>query len=75
MLNRGTTAATGVPLQLEMDGRVVQTLTVNVEPGASASVTFAPLTITADNTRASVRLGTARSNRPTRWCETTSSTS
>jgi hypothetical protein len=59
VLNRGTAAANGVPLQLEMDGRVVQTLTANVEPGASASVTFAPLTITANNTRASVRLGTA----------------
>ena len=59
VLNRGTTAASGVPLQLEMDGRVVQTLTANVEPGASASVTFAPLTITANNTRASVRLGPA----------------
>ena len=59
VLNRGTTAAAGVPLQLEMDGRAVQTLSTNVEPGASASVTFAPLTITANNTRASVRLGTA----------------
>ena len=57
VLNRGTTAAAAVPLQLEMDGRVVQTLTASVEPGASATVTFAPLTITAANTRASVRLG------------------
>ena len=59
VLNRGTAAAAGVPLQLEMDGRVVQTLTANVQPGASAAVTFAPLTITANNTRASIRLGTA----------------
>jgi hypothetical protein len=59
VLNRGAEAANNVPLQLEMDGRVVQTLTVNVAPNSAASTTFAPLTITAANTRAAVRLGAA----------------
>jgi hypothetical protein len=59
VLNRGAAAVTNVPLQLEMDGRVVQTMPVSVHPNASASTTFAPITITGANTRASVRLGTA----------------
>ena len=58
VLNRTATAATAIPVQLEMDGRIVQTLSVNVEGGASATATFAPVSIAATTTRATVRLGT-----------------
>ncbi len=59
VINRTATAAADVPIHLEMDGRVVQDLKVSVAPTASASVSFAPVTITAPNTRAMVRLGAA----------------
>jgi hypothetical protein len=59
VLNRTSTPATDVPIQLEIDGRVVQDLKISAGPTASATVSFAPLTITQPNTRAVVRLGTA----------------
>ena len=59
VLNRTATAATDVPINLEIDGRIVQDLKISVAPSASASISFAPLTITSPNTRAVVRLGTA----------------
>ena len=59
VLNRTAAAAGDVPIHLEIDGRVVQDLRVSVAPNGSASVSFAPLTITAPNTRAVVRLGAA----------------
>jgi hypothetical protein len=59
VINRTGTAAADVPIHLEMDGRIVQDLKVSVAPAASASVSFAPVTITAPNTRAAVRLGAA----------------
>ena len=59
VLNRTSTPATDVPILLEVDGRVVQDLKITVGPAASATVSFAPLTITAPNTRAVVRLGAA----------------
>jgi len=57
VLNRTATPATAVPVQLEMDGRIVQTLSLDVAGSASASVTFAPVSIAATPTRATVRLG------------------
>ncbi|MDP3716970.1 MAG: BatA and WFA domain-containing protein [Acidobacteriota bacterium] len=57
VLNRTTAPAAAVPVQLEMDGRIVQTLTVDVAGSASATVTFAPVSIAATTTRATVRLG------------------
>ncbi|HUQ89481.1 MAG TPA: BatA and WFA domain-containing protein [Vicinamibacterales bacterium] len=57
MINRTATAANDVTIQLEIDGRVVQDLKISAAPNASATVSFAPLTITAPNTRAVVRLG------------------
>lgn len=57
VLNRTAAEATAVPVQLEMDGRIVQTLPVNVAGNASATVTFAPVSIAATITRATVRLG------------------
>jgi len=57
VLNRTAAEATAIPVQLEMDGRIVQTLSVNVAGHASATVTFAPVSIAATITRATVRLG------------------
>jgi len=62
VLNRTATAATDVPINLEIDGRVVQDLKITVGPSASASISFAPVTITSPNTRAIVRLGAAGAN-------------
>jgi len=59
VLNRTATAAADVPINLEIDGRVVQDLKITIGPSASASISFAPVTITSPNTRAIVRLGTA----------------
>lgn len=59
VLNRTSMPATDVPIQLEVDGRVVQTLKISAGPTASATISFAPVTITAPNTRAVVRLGAA----------------
>ncbi len=59
VLNRTATAATDVPINLEVDGRVVQDLRISVGAGSSASISFAPLTMTSANARAVVRLGSA----------------
>jgi hypothetical protein len=59
VLNRTSTAVADLPIQLEIEGRVVQDLKISAGPTASASVSFAPVTITAPNTRAIVRLGAA----------------
>jgi hypothetical protein len=57
VLNRSATPVAGRNLSLEIDGRIVQTLPVSMEPHGAATATFAPVTITADNTRAAVRIG------------------
>ena len=57
VLNRTAADATAIPVQLEMAGRIVQTLAVNVAGNGSATVTFAPVSIAATITRATVRLG------------------
>ncbi len=59
VLNRTGTAANDVPIALEIDGRVVQDLKISVAANASASVSFAPLTVLNANTRATVKLGGA----------------
>jgi hypothetical protein len=57
VVNRSDEAVSNVNVNLELDGRVVQTTQVSVEPNGSASTTFAPVTITTDGTRAAVRIG------------------
>jgi hypothetical protein len=57
VVNRTAAPAVNVPIALEIDGRVVQDLAISAGPNASATVSFAPLTITTPNTRAVVRLG------------------
>jgi len=54
--NRGTEPATGVALALEINGRVVEEATVTVAPQASASATFAPVTITPVPMKVAVRV-------------------
>lgn len=56
VLNRSTRAVPDLALQLEMDGRVIQTNRVSVESQASASTRFAPVAIRSVNTRFAVRL-------------------
>ena len=55
-IHRGAQPTT-VEVTLEAGNRAVQTERVALPPNGSASVTFAPLSITTRNTRASVRLG------------------
>ncbi|MEZ5317748.1 MAG: BatA domain-containing protein [Vicinamibacterales bacterium] len=43
--NRGTRDLTKLPVRLEVDGRVIDTRTVDVGAHASASVTFPPVTV------------------------------
>src|SRR4029453_15288455 len=62
VLNRTATPAADVPINLEIDGRVVQDLKITVGPRGSAAISFAPVTITSPNTRAIVRLGAAGAN-------------
>jgi hypothetical protein len=54
--NRGTDAAEGVALALEINGRVVEEAKVTVAPQASASATFAPVTLTPAPMRVAVRV-------------------
>ena len=59
VMNRTVTPVNDIPIELVIDGRVVQDLRISAAPNASASVSFAPVTITTPNTRAMVRLGSA----------------
>jgi hypothetical protein len=54
--NHGARAVDRAEVALEINGRAIQTLQVRVEPHASASVTFAPVTVTEAEVRATVRL-------------------
>ncbi|HEY7056238.1 MAG TPA: BatA and WFA domain-containing protein, partial [Vicinamibacterales bacterium] len=56
LTNHGATAVAHVPVTLEVNGRPIQTLPVDVAPNASASVSFAPLTVASRNMRATVRI-------------------
>jgi hypothetical protein len=56
--NHSSAPASNVELALEIDGRAVQTERVSIEPNSSASVTFAPFTPAARNTRGTVRVAT-----------------
>ncbi|MEO8680697.1 MAG: BatA domain-containing protein [Vicinamibacterales bacterium] len=59
VLNRSATPVNDVGLQLEIEGRVVQALKVNLAPNASASVVFAPVAVAAVNTHAAIHLSDA----------------
>jgi hypothetical protein len=55
--NRSSSAVKDLAVKLEVDGRLVDTRTVTIEPNAAASVTFPALTV-ASAMRATVRAGT-----------------
>ncbi len=54
--NRGSQPAEGVALTLELNGRVIETARLSVAPQASASATFAPVTLTPAAMRGVVRV-------------------
>jgi hypothetical protein len=56
--NHGSKAVSNLEIRLEIDGHTVQTERVSVEPNRSGSVTFAPFTPAARNTRGTVRIAT-----------------
>ncbi|MBM3778202.1 MAG: VWA domain-containing protein [Acidimicrobiia bacterium] len=45
-----------VPVALDVEGRTIQTETVTLPPGERVSVSFAPVTLTGRNTRATISL-------------------
>ena len=55
--NRASNAVANLPVQLEIDGRLVDTRSVSVEPNASGAVTFPAVTVAAPM-RATVKAGT-----------------
>ncbi len=56
LINRSAVPITNFNVSLEIDGRAMQTTQVSMQPKGAATTTFAPVTITADNTRAAVRI-------------------
>jgi hypothetical protein len=54
--NRGAEAASNVKVDLEVEGRVVQSATVSVAAGSSASTTFAPVAFSGGAMRVSTRI-------------------
>jgi hypothetical protein len=55
LLNRSDETIT-VPVSLELDGRVVQSSTMTLQPFAAGSSAFPPVILTAPNTRGAVRI-------------------
>ena len=55
--NKSPEAAASVPVSLEIEGRVLETQSVAVGANASASVTFAPFTLTDPSVRGVVKAG------------------
>lgn len=56
--NKGGEPVANVPVTLEIDGRVVETLPVNVGANASASVVFSPFTLSEPSVHGVVKAGT-----------------
>jgi Mg-chelatase subunit ChlD len=55
--NKSATAANAVPVSLEIDGHVIETLPVNVAPNASASLAFSPFTLAEPSVHGVVKAG------------------
>src|SRR5690606_11317308 len=55
--NRGTRPASGVPVVLEIDGRPLETVAVDLPASGAATASFRPFTLPAANTRGTVRAG------------------
>jgi hypothetical protein len=57
LVNQGDRRRPALPVTLEIDGRAVETRSVSLEPGGSATVEFAPVTLAAQGlTRGLVRI-------------------
>jgi hypothetical protein len=56
VFNHGASAASRVPVTLDVNGRSLQTLPLDVAANGTASVAFAPFTISARNMRATVKI-------------------
>ncbi|MGE3520067.1 MAG: BatA domain-containing protein [Vicinamibacterales bacterium] len=56
--NKSATPASGVQVSLDIDGHDIETKTVNVSANASASVAFAPFTLTGPSMHGVVHAGT-----------------
>lgn len=56
VLNRGDAPVQNLPVTLEIDGKAIQTTPASMEAHGAASVSFAPLTLDAHNTRGAVRI-------------------
>ncbi|HEY3885538.1 MAG TPA: BatA and WFA domain-containing protein, partial [Vicinamibacterales bacterium] len=56
IVNHSAQAQRRVPLTLEVDGQVIQTLPMDLAPNGSGSVTFQPFTVASRNMRGVVRL-------------------
>src|SRR5581483_4387300 len=56
--NKGDEAMKNVPVSLTVDGHEIETLTANVPPRASTSVTFTQFTLSGPNVRGFVKAGT-----------------
>ena len=57
VINRSAAPVRDVPVSLEIDGRVIQTKPVSLDAKGAVTTTFDPVTITAENTRAAVKIG------------------
>jgi hypothetical protein len=55
--NKSTTAATSVPVALELEGHVIETQPVNIAPNATASVSFQPFTLSEPTVHGTIRAG------------------
>jgi hypothetical protein len=55
--NKSTEAANDVPVALEIDGHPIETKSVSVAPNASASVTFAPFTLSDPQVHGVIKAG------------------
>lgn len=58
LVNRGSRDIVEQPVQLEINGRVVETAPVSIGPNAGGSVTFPQVTISNEYVRGTVRAGT-----------------
>jgi hypothetical protein len=56
--NRGSTPVTNLPVTLTIDGHEIETKQISIEPNASGSKTFMPVTVADANMRGVVRAGT-----------------
>ena len=55
--NKGAAPLTNVPVTLEIDGRVIETLPVSVAANASASLSFSPFTLSEPSVHGVVKAG------------------